>query len=112
MPAPRPLPDDDGRDVESFATILSEELPGHWTVQYHQHAGHEEQFTHAENVWDLNEVASALAEYALGADAHLVRDDGMGLYVTVHPRHEEEFLVAAIAPAGCRPRGVRRGTRA
>ncbi|MFF5488556.1 hypothetical protein [Streptomyces virginiae] len=103
MPAPHTLPADDSRDVESFATVLSEELPGHWTIQYHQHARHEEQFTHAENVWDLNEVAAALAEYALGADAHLVRDDGMSLYVTVHPRHEGEFLVAAIAPAGVAP---------
>ncbi|MEU9939089.1 hypothetical protein [Streptomyces lavendulae] len=103
MPAPRTLPADDSRDVESFATVLSEELPGRWTVHYHQHAQHEEQFTHGEDVWDLNEVAAALAEYALGADAHLVRDDGTRLYVTVRPRHEEEFLVAAIAPADVAP---------
>ncbi|MFG2981389.1 hypothetical protein ACGFYQ_09025 [Streptomyces sp. NPDC048258] len=103
MPAPRTLPDDDSRDVESFATILSEELPGNWTVYHHQHQRHEDQFLHAEEVWDLNDVAAALAEYALGADAHLIRDDGTRLYVTLHPRHEEEFLVAAMAPSGAAP---------
>ncbi|MEV7169296.1 hypothetical protein AB0O18_06355 [Streptomyces sp. NPDC093224] len=103
MPAPRTLPDDDSRDVESFATILSEELPGNWTVHHHQHQRHEDQFLHAEHVWDLNDVAAALAEYALGADAHLTCDDGTRLYVTLHPRHEEEFLVAAMAPSGIAP---------
>ncbi|MFJ9789416.1 hypothetical protein [Streptomyces globosus] len=103
MPAPRTLPDDDSRDVESFATILSEELPGNWTVHHHQHQRHEDQFLHAEEVWDLNDVAAALAEYALGADAHLIRDDGTRLYVTLHPRHEEEYLVAAMAPSGVAP---------
>ncbi|MGW6986846.1 hypothetical protein [Streptomyces sp. NPDC054946] len=110
MPAPRTLPDDDSRDVESFATILAEELPGNWTVHHHQHHQHDDQFLHAEEVWDLNEVAAALAEYALGTDAHLIRDDGTRLYVTLHPRHEEEFLVAAIAPSGIVPQafaGVR-----
>ncbi|MFF1782070.1 hypothetical protein [Streptomyces virginiae] len=103
MPTPRTLPDDDSCDVESFATILSEELPGNWTVHHHQHQRHEDQFLHAEEVWDLNEVAAALAEYALGADAHLIRDDGARLYVTLHPRHEQEFLVAAMAPSGGAP---------
>ncbi|WP_051734700.1 hypothetical protein [Streptomyces lavendulae] len=103
MPAPRTLPDDDSRDVESFATILSEELPGNWAVHHHQHQQHEDQFLHAEEVWDLNDVAAALAEYALGADAHLIRDDGTRLYVTLHPRHDEEFLVAAMAPSGAAP---------
>ncbi|MGE7384240.1 hypothetical protein ACQKM2_01885 [Streptomyces sp. NPDC004126] len=103
MPAPHTLPDDDSRDVESFATVLSEELPGNWTVHHHQHQRHEDQFLHAEEVWDLNDVAAALAEYALGADAHLLRDDGTRLYVTLHPQHEEEFLVAAMAPSGVAP---------
>ncbi|MFJ2592239.1 hypothetical protein [Streptomyces erythrochromogenes] len=103
MPAPRTLPDDDSRDVESFATFLSEELPGNWTVHHHQYQRHEDQFLHAEDVWDLNDVASALAEYALGSDAHLIRDEGTRLYVTLRPRHEEEFLVAAMAPSGAAP---------
>ncbi|WP_125539642.1 hypothetical protein [Streptomyces sp. WAC05950] len=103
MPAPRTLPDDDSRDVESFATNLSEELSGNWTVHHHQHQCHEDQLLHAEEVWDLNEVAAALAEYALGADAQLIREDGTRLYVTLYPRHEEEFLVAAMAPSGVAP---------
>ncbi|MFE5718710.1 hypothetical protein [Streptomyces erythrochromogenes] len=103
MPAPRTLPDDDSRDVESFATILSEELPGNWTVHHHRHQQHEDQFLHAEEVWDLNDVAAAVAEYALGADAHLIRDDGTRLYVTLHPRHDEEFLAATMAPSGVAP---------
>ncbi|MEU6312314.1 hypothetical protein [Streptomyces sp. NPDC047014] len=102
MPTPRVLPDDD-RDLESFATVLSEELPGRWSVEHHQHHHPEDQLTHAADVWDLNDVAAAVAEADLGADAHLVRDDGIRLYVTLHPRHEEEFLVAAMAPAGVAP---------
>ncbi|MDT9685036.1 hypothetical protein RND61_23680 [Streptomyces sp. TRM76323] len=102
MPAPRALPVD-GRDLESFATILSEELPGTWTVTHHSHQHHQAQLAHAKDVWDLNLVSEAIAEFALGEDAHLTRDDGTRLYVIVRPLHDEEFLVAAMAPAGIAP---------
>ncbi|MEU8543208.1 hypothetical protein AB0C52_25025 [Streptomyces sp. NPDC048717] len=98
MPLPRPLPDTDrDRELESFATVLADLLPGRWTVEHHRHRTYEDQAEHAADVWDLNDVAAAIAEYELGEDAHLVRADGTRLYVTLRPLHEE-FLVAAIAP--------------
>ncbi|WP_051842157.1 hypothetical protein [Streptomyces sp. NRRL F-5193] len=99
MSFPRSFPDDD-RDLESFATVLAEHLPGNWMVEYHPHQGDEDQFRHAEDVWDLNLVSGAIAEFVLREDAHLIRQDGTRLYVTIRPLHDDEFLVAAIAPTG------------
>ncbi|MFF0448018.1 hypothetical protein ACFYT4_16685 [Streptomyces sp. NPDC004609] len=97
-------------DIEGFATVLADALPGHWTVEYHQHTNRAEQLARAAAVWDLDMVADAIARYPLRHDAILTRDDGTRLYVTGRPRHEDDFLVAAIAPASVPPeafRGVR-----
>ncbi|MGW7303987.1 hypothetical protein ACWGI1_00225 [Streptomyces sp. NPDC054835] len=99
MSNPRSLPDD-SRNLESFATVLAEALPGTWSVDFHRHQGYEDQLQHAEDVWDLNLVSDAIAQFVLGGDAHLTSEDGTRLYVTVRPLHEEEFLVAALAPTG------------
>ncbi|MGW5679698.1 hypothetical protein ACWEV4_32260 [Streptomyces sp. NPDC003860] len=101
---------DHDHDVEGFATVLAGELPGDWTVEYHQHASRSEQMARAAAVWDLNLVADAVARHPLRHDAILTRDDGVRLYVTGRPQHEDDFLVAAIAPASMPPeafRGVR-----
>ncbi|MFF7438970.1 hypothetical protein [Streptomyces sp. NPDC008122] len=111
MPTPRPLPADDNRDLESFAAVLAESLPGTWTVEYHQHRNDTDQFKHAEDVWDLNLVSSAIAEFVLREDAHLIRQDGTRLYVTIRPLHDDEFLVAAIAPTGAIPAEAFEGVR-
>lgn len=102
MPTARSLPADD-RDLESFATVLAEELPGRWTVEYHHHERDEDQLRYAEDVWDLDKVAAAIAEFPLGSDAHLTHENGTRLYVALHPRHEEEALVAAMAPLNAAP---------
>ncbi|WP_432112688.1 hypothetical protein [Streptomyces sp. S1] len=102
MPTARPLPADD-RDLESFATVLAEELPDNWTVEYHRHEHAEDQLRNAEDVWDLDKVAAAIAESPLGADAYLIGENGTRLYVVLHPRHEEEALVAAMAPVDAVP---------
>jgi hypothetical protein len=86
-------------DVKGFATVLAGELPGHWSVDYREHANRAEQMARAEAVWDMNLVADAIARHPLRHDAILTRDDGVRLYVTGRPRHEDDFLVAAIAPA-------------
>ncbi|MFF3556145.1 hypothetical protein ACFYXL_22385 [Streptomyces tsukubensis] len=85
-------------DVEGFATVLAGELPGHWTVDYHQHANRTEQMHRAEAVWDMNAVAEAIARHPLRHDAVLTHADGTRLYVTGRPQHDDEFLIAAIAP--------------
>jgi hypothetical protein len=97
-------------DVEGFATVLTDELPGRWTVEYHQHSNRAEQLARAAAVWDLNMVADAVARHPLRHDAILTRDDGTRLYVTGRPRYGDDFLVAAIAPVSVPPeafRGVR-----
>ncbi|PAU44686.1 hypothetical protein CK936_33455, partial [Streptomyces albireticuli] len=98
MPDPTTL-----RDLESFAQVLAGELPGRWTSQYHRHAEYSDQFPVAEDVWDMNLVSGAIAEYVLGHDAVLTRDDGARLYVTGRPGHPDEYLVGAIAPTGFEP---------
>ncbi|MEU5162290.1 hypothetical protein AB0G74_22165 [Streptomyces sp. NPDC020875] len=101
---------DHDHDVEGFATVLAGELPGHWTVDYREHATRAEQMNRAGAVWDMDTVADAIARHPLGHDAILTRDDGTRLYVTGRPRHEEQFLVAALAPASISAeafRGVR-----
>ncbi|AZK97035.1 MULTISPECIES: hypothetical protein [Streptomyces] len=85
-------------DVEGFATVLAGELPGHWTVDHREHANRAEQMNRAGAVWDMDTVADAIARHPLGHDAILARDDGTRLYVTGRPSHEDDFLVAAIAP--------------
>ncbi|MFI1183578.1 hypothetical protein ACH4UT_29095 [Streptomyces sp. NPDC020799] len=102
MPDPTTL-----RDLESFAQVLAGELPGRWTSHYHRHAEYADQFPVAEDVWDMNLVSGAIAEYVLGHDAVLTRDDGARLYVTGRPRHPDEYLVGAIAPTGFEPEAFR-----
>ncbi|GAA2254901.1 hypothetical protein GCM10010232_50170 [Streptomyces amakusaensis] len=85
-------------DVEGFATVLADELPGHWTVDYHQHANRTEQMHRAEAVWDMNAVAEAIARHPLKHNAVLTHADGTRLYITGRPQHDDEFLIAVIAP--------------
>ncbi|MFJ9033617.1 hypothetical protein ACIRQP_34965 [Streptomyces sp. NPDC102274] len=100
----------DPRDLESFGIALADELPGHWHSTYHRHAEYADQFPLADDVWDMNLVSAAIADIVLEQDAVLTRDDGARLYVIGRPRHDEEYLVAAMAPSGLGPeafRGVR-----
>ncbi|MFB6987945.1 hypothetical protein ACFC0C_16390 [Streptomyces sp. NPDC056178] len=105
------MPDlNDTHDLESFAIALADELPGNWRSEYHLHEQYPDQFAIADDVWDMNMVSGALAEYVLEQDAVLTRDDGTRLYVIGRPRSDEEYLVAAMAPNGFEPeafRGVR-----
>ncbi|WP_411140982.1 hypothetical protein [Streptomyces sp. x-80] len=104
MPALR-----DNRDLESFAAALADELPGQWHSQYRRHTEYRDQFALVEDVWDMNMVAHAIVDGVLEHDAVLTRDDGARLYVIGRPRHDNEFLVGAMAP-GFAPeafRGVR-----
>ncbi|MER5782638.1 hypothetical protein ABT104_13060 [Streptomyces mobaraensis] len=101
------MPDPALHDLESFAQVLAGELPGRWTSAYHRHAEYADQFPVAEDVWDMNLVSGAVAEYVLGHDAVLTRDDGARLYVTIRPGHPEEYLVGAMAPAGFEPEAFR-----
>ncbi|MGW6742849.1 hypothetical protein ACWGDX_19355 [Streptomyces sp. NPDC055025] len=102
MPDPR-----DTRDLESFAAALAVELPGHWRSEYHQHTAYPDQFSLAEDVWDLNLVSAAVAKYVLEQDAVLTREDGARLYVIGRPREDEEYLVAAMAPENLVPEAFR-----
>ncbi|MGW1974220.1 hypothetical protein [Streptomyces sp. NPDC001889] len=99
----------DNHDLESFAAVLTGELPGAWTSDYQQHTEQADQYARAEDVWDMNLVSDAISQAVLGQDAVLARDNGTRLYLIGRPG-TEEFLAAAMAPPGLPPeafRGVR-----
>ncbi len=104
------MPDHDPDELDSFAAILTQLLPGAWTREFRQHTAHDDQHFLTSDVWDMNQVAQALASRTLKHDVILTRDDGLRLFLMDHPRHDEEFLVAAMAPANTHAeafRGVR-----
>ncbi|MEU7606089.1 hypothetical protein [Streptomyces sp. NPDC041003] len=104
------MPDHDPDELASFAAILTQHLPGTWTSEFRQHTTHDDQHFLTSDVWDMNQVAEALAGRPLKHDAILTRDDGLRLFLMDHPRHDEEFLVASMAPANTHTeafRGVR-----
>lgn len=84
-------------DLQSYATALADELPGTWHSEYRSAHTGPDQHGPFENVWDMNEVAEALATHDVVQEAVLTREDGTRLYVIPRPR-SEEFLIGAIAP--------------
>ncbi|MGP3684618.1 hypothetical protein ACTVZO_07880 [Streptomyces sp. IBSNAI002] len=93
------MPDHDPEELDSFAAILTQLLPGTWTRELRQHTAHDDQFFLTADVWDMNRVADALAQHPLKQDVILTSDDGRRLFLMDHPRYEDEFVVAAMAPA-------------
>ncbi|MFD7017497.1 hypothetical protein [Streptomyces sp. NPDC059928] len=95
----------------SFAAVLAGELPGAWTSTYHpDRGGLNVHHTLTDHVWDMNEVADALARRTVEHCAVLTRDDGTRLFVTDPPGHGEGYLIAAMAPTGV-PDEAFRGVR-
>ncbi|MFG2979389.1 hypothetical protein ACGFYY_41190 [Streptomyces sp. NPDC048331] len=93
------MPDHDPEELDSYAAILTPLLPGTWTRELRQHSAHDDQFFLTADVWDMNRVADALAQHPLKQDIILTSEDGRRLFLMDHPRYEDEFLVAAMAPA-------------
>ncbi|MFD3808070.1 hypothetical protein ACFWTC_31760 [Streptomyces sp. NPDC058619] len=93
------MPDHAPEELDSFAAILTQLLPGTWTRELRQHTFHDDQFFLTADVWDMNHVAEALAQHPLTQDVILTRDDDQRLFLMDHPRYEDEFLIAAMAPA-------------
>lgn len=100
-----PTPD---TSLGSFATVLAGELPGTWTSTYHPDRSGLDVVTDA--VWDMNEVAEALAKHPVDHCAVLQRSDGSRLFVAEQPGHAEGYLIAALAPADA-PAEAFRGVR-
>ncbi|AJT62529.1 hypothetical protein T261_0840 [Streptomyces lydicus] len=85
--------------LSSFAAVLTGELPGIWTSEYHpDRGGNIDHDALTDQVWDMNEVAEALAEHAVDHCAVLTRDDGTRLFVMDPLGRDEGFLIAAMAP--------------
>ncbi|RSO06958.1 hypothetical protein DMH18_26285 [Streptomyces sp. WAC 06783] len=104
------MPDPDTRDLPAFAAALADRLPGSWTSEYHQHEEYDDQFPTAAQVWDMNLVSGAIAQYVLRHHAVLTHEDGTRLYLIDRPGHPGEHLVGALAPPDIDPeafRGVR-----
>lgn len=103
-----PTPD---TSLGSFAAVLAGELPGAWTSTYHPNrggtTGHD---ALTDQVWDMNDVAAALARRAVDHCAVLTCDDGTRLFVADRPGPGEGYLIAAMAPADA-PTEAFRGVR-
>ncbi|MFE7889297.1 hypothetical protein [Streptomyces sp. NPDC057412] len=95
----------------SFAAVLAGELPGAWTSTYHpDRGGNNDHDALTDHVWDMNDVADALAKYTVDHCAVLTRDDGTRLFVADPLGHGEGYLIAAMAPADA-PAEAFRGVR-
>ncbi|MFE9976497.1 hypothetical protein ACFYRD_38820 [Streptomyces hirsutus] len=84
--------------LASYADVLAGELPDTWTST-HLTAGAKDDLAElADHIWDLDLVASSLAEHSLQQAAVLSRSDGAQLVLI--DRHDERdgFLLAAVAP--------------
>ncbi|MEU9069009.1 hypothetical protein AB0D60_19245 [Streptomyces sp. NPDC048306] len=103
-----PTPD---TSLASFATVLAGELPGAWTSTYHPgRGGLNVHHTLTDRVWDMNDVADALARHNVDDCAVLQRHDGTRLFVADPLGHGEGYLIAAMAPDDV-PAEVFRGVR-
>ncbi|KMS74102.1 hypothetical protein ACM01_15900 [Streptomyces viridochromogenes] len=95
----------------SFAAVLAGELPGAWTSTYHpDRGGTGDHHAVTDLVWDMNDVADALAKYSVDHCAVLRRDDGTRLFVADPLGHGEGYLIAAMAPQDL-PADAFRGVR-
>lgn len=91
-----PTPD---TGLGSFAAVLAGELPGAWTSTFHpDRGGNNDHGALTDRVWDMNDVADALAKHTVDQCAVLTRDDGTRLFVADPIGHGEGYLIAAIAP--------------
>ncbi|WP_420036022.1 hypothetical protein ACN2WE_30800 [Streptomyces sp. cg28] len=105
---PDPIPD---TSLGSFAAVLAGELPGAWTSTYHPDRGGDNDHSNlTDAVWDMNDVADALAKHTVDHCAVLERHDGTRLFVADPLGHGEGYLIAAMAPAN-QPAEAFRGVR-
>lgn len=94
-----PTPDDSlaSDSLASFAAVLAGELPGQWSSQYHPDRGGNADLT--ADIWDMDQVADAMAEYIVDHCAVLTRHvDGIRLFVMDRKGHDDGFLIATMAP--------------
>ncbi|MFD4177237.1 hypothetical protein [Streptomyces anulatus] len=93
---PDPTPD---TGLGSFAAVLAGELPGDWTSTDHpDRGGLNAHHVLSDRVWDMNDVAEALAKHNVDHCAVLARHDGTRLFVAQQPGPGEGYLIAAMAP--------------
>lgn len=103
-----PTPD---TSLGSFAAVLADELPGAWTSTYlPERGGDNDHGALTDRVWDMNDVADALAKHPVDHCAVLQRHDGTRLFVTDPIGHGDGYLIAALAPDGA-PDEAFRGVR-
>ncbi|MFF3372102.1 hypothetical protein ACFYXF_03990 [Streptomyces sp. NPDC002680] len=98
--------------LASFAAVLAGELSGHWNSRHHpDHGGNTDHDELTASVWDMDQVADAMAEYVVDHYAVLTRHvDGTRLFVMDRKGHDNGFLIAAMAPEGL-PAEAFRGVR-
>ncbi|WP_330324667.1 hypothetical protein [Streptomyces pseudovenezuelae] len=97
-------------DLGSFAAVLASELRGAWTSTYHAAGGGSHDDALTDQVWDMNDIADALAKCSVDHYAVLTRDDGTRLFVADPLEHGGGYLVATVAPTDA-PDEAFRGVR-
>ncbi|MER5440829.1 hypothetical protein, partial [Streptomyces sp. NPDC002790] len=103
-----PIPD---TSLGSFAAVLAGELPGTWTSTYHpDRGGDNDHIDLTDAVWDMNDVADALAKHTVDHCAVLQRHDGTRLFIADPLGHGQGYLIAAMAPSH-QPAEAFRGVR-
>ncbi|MEU5833020.1 hypothetical protein ABZ820_04920 [Streptomyces diacarni] len=83
--------------LASYADVLAGELPGTWTSTHLPPDAKADLAEVTDRIWDLDQVAAALAEHPLQQAAVLSRPDGAQLAVL--DRHDRDgYFTAAVAP--------------
>ncbi|MCL6737729.1 hypothetical protein [Streptomyces neyagawaensis] len=102
-------PDD---SIASFAAVLAGELPGQWSSQTQPDLnGHAAEDDLTAAVWDMDQVADALAKHSVNHWAVVTRPaDGTRLFVMDRKGRDDGFLIAAMAPENL-PAEAFRGVR-
>ncbi|MFE4054946.1 hypothetical protein ACFXP3_01330 [Streptomyces sp. NPDC059096] len=85
--------------LASFADVLAGELHKTWISTHHTTAHKDDLAALTERIWDMDQIAAALAQHPLRQAAVLTRQDGAQLIVL--DRNDDDlggFLIAALAP--------------
>ncbi|MER6082969.1 hypothetical protein [Streptomyces sp. NPDC001833] len=90
---------DTSERLASYADVLAGELPGTWTSSCLESDAKDDLAELADRIWDLDLVATCLAEYTLQQAALLSRPDGAQLVLLDRYDERDGFLIAAVAPA-------------
>ncbi|MDT0382321.1 hypothetical protein RM572_26535 [Streptomyces sp. DSM 42041] len=90
--------------LTDFADAVAARLPGGpWRAEHHTYAQYRDQFEHTGQVWDHGLTDGVVADCVIPRAAILHGPVWQRLYIIDRPRHQDQFLVAALEPEGFKP---------